>query len=705
MMNEPPVDHSDESASVASPVCLPLMACVDSPAFRLCAVCLVLFCGTLLLFSRAVGHSFLDCDDPDYVTGNVHVQAGLTWANVPWAFKSDTAANWFPLTWLSHMLDWQLFGNDPRGHHATNILWHALSAVIAFLALRRLTGAFWTSAVSAALFAWHPLRVESVAWVAERKDVLSGFFFFLTLLAYARYVEESKAQGPGPKVFYGLTLAAFALGLMSKPMLVTTPFVLLLLDWWPLRRFTIYDLRFTSFRLLVEKLPFVLLSAISCVVTYLAQKMGGAIVETVAFGDRLANAMVSVAAYLGKFFWPFNLAMGYPFPHHRPATTVAGATLLILAITGMALWQWRRRPWLLTGWLWFLGMLVPVIGLVQVGTQAMADRYTYLPILGLQLALLWTLREWSLPSAGQWLRPAVVVLVLAGCAVRTWNQLAVWQNSRTLYEHALAVTKDNYLADTYLGTTLLNQNLPDEARLHFQRAVESKPDHAVARLRLGFALEKLGRENEALAAYDELLKFKPDDPEAQFHCANVLARMGRNGEALPHYERAIRLRPDFEPAECNYADSLRALNRPADAGAHYRRAIQLQPGDAGAYFGLGMAAEDSGRTDEALNGYRKAVELKPELADAQYNLGVLLLNGNRAAEAITHFRAAVECRTNYAAAYVGRGLAEAQLNQTPEAVRDLESAQQLDPNISGVSETLAQLREKLAAGHNGDKQP
>ncbi len=686
-----------------------------SPGVRAGLVCLGLFFGTLLLFSRAVPHDFLDLDDPDYVTQNLHVQAGLTGTGLPWAFTTDAAGNWHPLTWLSHMLDWQLFGNNPYGHHATSVFWHALNAVMAFLALRRLTGAFWTSAFSAAFFAWHPLRAESVAWVAERKDVLSVFFGLFTLWAYARYAQrvtgdecrvtgkeevvqplDSSPVNRHASLFYCLTLAAFVLGLMSKPMLVTLPFLLLLLDWWPLQRFNGSTIQ----RLLIEKLPFFLLSAASCAITYLAQKKGGAIVETIALGDRLANALVSVAAYLEKFFWPFNLAIGYPRPAHWPAVTVAGAALLLLAITALALGQWRRRPWLPVGWLWFLGLLVPVIGLVQVGSQAMADRYTYLPILGLQLALLWTVREWSLPPAGQWLRPAVVALLLAGCAARTWDQLAVWQNSRTFYEHALAVTKNNYLAEVYLGTTLLNRNLPGEACLHFQHAVEIKPDYAVARLRLGLALEKLGREPEALAAYEELLKFKPDDPEAQFRCANVLAQLDRDNEALPHYEQAVRLRPDFGPAERNYADSLRASNRPADAGAHYRRAIQLQPGDADAHFGLGVALEESGQADEALASYREAVKLKPTFADAQYNLGVLLLNGNQPAEAITHFQSAVESRTNYAGAYVGLGLAEEKLKRLPEAVHHLEQARQLDPNLPGLADAVAQARAALEAGEH-----
>jgi len=691
----------------------------DPPPWRFYAVVLVLFLGTLLLFSRAVPHEFLDLDDPDYVTQNPHVQAGLTLAGMRWAFTTDAAGNWHPLTWLSHQLDRQLFGNDSRGPHAVNVFWHALNVVLAFLALRRLTGAFWTSAVSAALFAWHPLRVESVAWVAERKDVLSVFFGLLTLWTYARYakgVTRDKCQVTGTKtvtptsvlspvtrhvsLFYFLTLSAFALGLMCKPMLVTLPFLLLLLDFWPLQRFAVHASRFTLQRLVREKIPLFLLSAISCLLTYLAQKKGGAIVGTVAFGDRLANAVVSVAAYLGKFFWPFNLVIGYPRPAHWPAVTVAGATLLVLSISVLALWQRRRRPWLLVGWFWFLGLLVPVIGLVQVGLQSMADRYTCLPILGLQLALLWTLRTVTLPPAALWLRPVAVALVLAGCAARTWNQLAVWQNPHTLYAHALAVSPDNYLAHDYLGTTLLGDGRNAEAESHFRRAIELKPDYVVAHRRLGLTLEKLGRDSEALAVYEALLKFQPDDAESQYRCANVLARLDRDAEALPHYERAVQLQPGFEPAQSHFADSLRAVNHLDDACARYRRAIQLQPDDAEAHFGLGVSLEDLGHADEALASYRQAVQLKPAFADAQYNTGVLLLNRDQPADAATHFQSAIESRTNYAAAYVGLGLAEEKLNRLPEAVQHLEQARQLDPDLPGLAEALAQARAALNAGGN-----
>jgi len=697
MMNESPVDHSNGSASVASPVRLPLMAFVDSPVFRLRAVCIVLFCGTLLLFSRAVGHSFLDCDDPDYVTGNVHVQAGLTWAGVRWAFTSGAAANWFPLTWLSHMLDWQLFGNDPRGHHATNILWHALSAVMAFLALRRLTGAFWTSAVSAALFAWHPLRVESVAWVAERKDVLSVFFGLLALWAYARYAEEFKIRGPKSKVFYGLTLLAFALGLMSKPMLVTLPFLLLLLDWWPLGRLsgvecqvsgsgsavTRHASRITLFGLVVEKLPFFLLSAASCIVTYRVQKAGNAVDESLGLGTRFANAVVAVAGYLGKFFWPFNLAVGCPLPDHRPVTTVAGAALLALVITGLALWQWRRRPWLFTGWFWFLGMLVPVLGIVQVGLQAMADRYTYLPILGLQLALLWTLREVALlhPQMRR-LAPSAVAVMLILCAARTWNQLGVWRNSNTLYEHALAVTKDNYLVHGYLATTLLNEGHFDEASFHFRRAIEIKPDYAAARHRLGVTLEKMGRTNEALTIYLELLKIRPNYAAAHYNVGIILLNRNLPAEALAHFQAALRKNPNHDSAHVALGIAMARLGRPQEAIAEYEKALVLNPFNAEAYFNHANALVSLNRDQEALERYEKALQLDPDFEEAHCNYANLLRKLDRPDEACTHYRRAILLKPNDANAHFGLGAALEELGRTDEALASYIKVVELDPGYT-----------------------
>jgi len=548
----------------------------ERPAARSWVVCLVLFIGTLLIYSRAMRGDFIDFDDPDYVTQNIHVQAGLTWPGVRWAFTSDVAGNWHPLTWLSHMLDWQWFGNDARGHHAVNIFWHALNAVVAFLALRRLTGAFWTSAACAALFAWHPLRVESVAWVAERKDVLCGFFFWLALLCYAKAMTIDRRPAPvrGARLFYWLTFLFFACGLMSKPMLVTLPFVLLLLDFWPLRRLS----GSTIWRLIVEKTPFFLLSIASCVITYIVQKRGGAIVETTALGDRVGNAVVSVAGYIGKFFWPFDLAVTYSLPNHWPVSSVVLAALLVLAITAIAIWQWRSRPWITVGWFLFLGMLVPVIGMVQAGHQAMADRYTYLPCLGLEIVLLWTLRGLNPPALRQMLVAALVSLMLIGCTARTWNQEEVWKNSRTLYEHALAVTKNNYLAHSNLGTTLFNAGSFTEAEQQFRQAIEINADFATARFKLGLALEELNRPDDALAAYDGLLKIRPRDADAHYNTGVILLNRGQATEAIPHFQVAVESRNDYTSA----------------------------------YAGLGVAESQTGRTREAIENLQTALRLDPK---------------------------------------------------------------------------------------------
>ena len=350
-----------------------------------------LLVATLLIFARAIGNGFVNYDDPDYVTANAQVQGGITVAGIRWALTSGVASNWHPLTWMSHQLDVTLFGLDPRGHHATSVLWHALNAALAFLALRRLTGSVWRSAFCAALFAWHPLRVESVAWVSERKDVLSGFFFFAVLWLYAGYVRRRRDGLPWLAA-YVATLAAFALGLMAKPMLVTLPCLLLLLDFWPLRRVELArGAGSTWARLVLEKLPFFVFVIASAAVTYHVQKAGGSVTAQLSLGDRLGNAVIAVVRYLGTFLLPVDLAVLYPHPGSWPARKVVAALLVVGGLTAAAVWQLRRRPWIAVGWFWFLGTLVPVIGLVQVGLQSMADRYTYLTIIGVQVAAGWSL--------------------------------------------------------------------------------------------------------------------------------------------------------------------------------------------------------------------------------------------------------------------------------------------------------------------------
>ncbi len=671
-------------------------------------VCLVLFGGTLLLFSRAVNHDFIDLNDSDYVTANIHVQGGFTGSSIHWAFTSGEAANWHPLTWLSHMLDWRLFGKNPHGHHATSIFWHALNAVMAFLALRRLTGVFWTSAVCAALFAWHPLRVESVAWVAERKDVLSVFFGLVALWAYAGYVTgrkrtsniehrtpntecegDANIRHPMPEMaghascHYWLALLCFALGLMCKPMLVTLPFLLLLLDWWPLKRVTSEKWRVSgALPLLAEKIPFFLLSAASCAITYVVQKNAGAVADTFAFPERLANAVVSVARYLGKFFWPFDLAVGYSAPAHWPVASVAGATLLLLAVTVLALWQRHQRPWLLVGWLWYLGALVPVIGLVQVGLQAMADRYTYLPVLGLQLALLWTLREIALPPAARRLAPAVIASLLVLCAARTWNQLAVWQNPHTLHEHALAVTERNYLAESYLGTTLANEDRYAEAVVHFRRAVEFKPDYLAARYRLGVGLEKLGRMDEAMTAYTEVLKINPGYGIAHYSLGGLLLEQNRPAEAIPHFKAALQIKPDYDPACLALGAAMSKLGRPQEAIGYYEKALAINPRNVVAHFDYANALVDLHREPEALARYETALQLDPDFEEAHVNYGNALRALGRLEDACTQYRRAIALQPKNAGAYFGLGAAFEDLNRGNEALDCYLKAVQFKPDYA-----------------------
>ena len=666
---------------------------VDPAVLRLYATCLALFCGTLLLFSRAIPHDFLDLDDGDYVTDNPPVQAGLTWTGVRWAMTANVAANWHPLTLLSHMLDCQLFDGNAPGHHVTNVFWHALNAVMAFLAFRRLTGAFWASALSAALFAWHPLRVESVAWIAERKDVLSGFFGLFTLWAYAVYAERRRENRGGAAPWYTITLAAFAAGLSCKPMLVTLPFLLLLLDWWPLQRPMDGGWQGAGARrLLVEKIPFFLLSAASGVVTYCFQKEAGAVGDTFALNARLANATVSVVRYLGKFFWPFDLAVGYPLPNHWPRADIVGATLLVLAITGTVLWQRRQRPWLFVGWFWFLGMLVPVIGLVQAGLQAMADRYTYLPMLGVQLMLLWTWREAFLAAAPRWLKLATVALLLGCGAIRTWDQLGVWRNSHTLQEHALAVTRGNYLAEFYLGTTLLNEKHPAEAIVHLRQALEFKPDFTADHYRLGVALQKLGWTDEAMTVFKAVLKDNPGYGVADYNLGALLLELKRPAEAVAYLKAALKTKPDYDPAYVALGTAWSDLNHPQEAITNFAKALVFNPHNAVAHFDLANTLVDLRRTQEALLHYEEAIRLDPAFESAHCNYGNALRVLKRPDAAGAQYRQALQLQPDDAAAHYGLGTVLEDAGKMDEALDSYNEAVRLKPDYAEAQYEIGAIR-------------
>jgi protein O-mannosyl-transferase len=546
---------------------------------RTIAVSAVLFLGTLLVFSRAIGNDFVNYDDPVYVTENPRVQAGLRPEGIRWALTTGAAANWHPLTWISHMVDWSVFEEDPHGHHAVSVVWHALNAILVFVLFRRLTNAFWLSAFSAALFAWHPLRVESVAWIAERKDLLSGFFGLFALWAYVVYAQQHRAN------WYWLSLGTFVLGLLAKPTLVTLPVIMLLLDIWPLQRFH------SAPRL--EKLPFFLLAAGSCAITLAAQHAGGSISTVLPLRARIANAFVAVLGYLEKFVWPNDLAVLYPHPGFWPATTIVASVLLFVLVTAAALSQFRDRPWLAIGWFWFLIMLLPVLGFVQVGLHYMADRYTYLPILGLQLALL--------PAFAKSRRPVFVlaaVAVLSACVVRTWSQLGVWKNSFTLFDHALSVTHNNYLAYNNRGLFFDRAGRLDEATADYRQALAIKSDYAEANNNLGQALTEHGRLRDGLAMFRAALNANPNLLEAHNNLGNALADDGKPAEALPHYDFVLAREPWNVSALSNSGIALSMLGRYSEAIARLQKAVRLAPDNLNAQRNLAKARatmEQAGR--------------------------------------------------------------------------------------------------------------
>lgn len=458
---------------------------------NLVSICLLLALLTIAVYWPVTGNQFVNYDDHLYVTQNLRVTGGLSWQNVQWTFTSFEVANWHPVTWLSHQLDVTLFGLNPEGHHVTNLLLHLANTFLLLSLLVRLTNTLWRSAVVAAIFALHPLHVDSVAWVAERKDLLCAFFFLLTLHAYRRYTEQAGWRTRLPVLLF------FALSLMSKPMAVTLPFVLLLLDWWPLNRFGTVPLR----TIIQEKVPLLLLSGVSCIITLFAQKSGGAVISVagLSFFERMANALSAYLVYLGNMIWPHDLALLYPLPDRPPLATAAGGAVCIVLLSGLCLRLRKSRPYLLTGWLWYLGMLIPVIGLVQVGIQSHADRYTYLPMIGCSVAVVWGLHDLS----GRWRHGHnVLKIVMAGVlllfAFQTRQQVLVWRNNETLFRHALAVTSNNYVIHMTLGSELWNQGKPEEAIAEYRKAIKITPQYADHYFILATALLLEGRAEEAV---------------------------------------------------------------------------------------------------------------------------------------------------------------------------------------------------------------
>jgi Tfp pilus assembly protein PilF len=606
------------------------------------AMALVLALATLGLYAPVVGHAFIDFDDEVYVTDNPIVREGWTWQGFAWAWTTGQAANWHPLTWLSHITDCSLFGLQPAGHHATSALLHAANTVLLFMLLRRMTGAVWRSAIVAALFGWHPLHVESVAWVAERKDVLSTFFFILTIWAYVRYASNANWQLAIVNCQFSLGLLLFALGLMCKPMLVTLPFVLWLLDYWPLERFG----RVAGTRLVLEKLPFLGLSAASSVVTYLVQKHGGAISDATSFQGLALNAVLSYGRYLGRMIWPENLSVIYPYTTQVPVVELCAGVLVLAILTWLAL-KCREQRYLATGWFWYLGTLAPVIGLVQMGAQASADRYTYIPSIGIFVMVVWGVADlaakWRIPDWGPVLAGA---LVLAACAAVTERQLSYWTDSGTLFRHALEVTKDNYMAWNNLGTHLLRQGKNTEALQCFKTSLE-ECERPVNSRNMGRALAALHRPLESVRFFRKALALDPNYIPARMSLADSLADDGKNAEAAIEYRKVLQLDPGDEDAHCNLACALAAQGQTAEALAQLQQALRLRPSDASAHCNLGNLLTDQGKLDEAAAEYRAALRSKPGSPEIHSNLGVVLALQGRRQQAMDEFNEALRLAPNF----------------------------------------------------------
>ena len=626
------------------------------PARRPLWISLALVAATLAVYAPVRHHDFVNFDDPQYVSENANVTGGLTWRDASWAFTSTHAGNWHPLTWLSHMLDVQLYGLDPGPHHVTNVVLHAVNALLLFALLFRMTGARWRSAFVAGLFAVHPLHVESVAWLAERKDVLSTLLGLLALRAYLSY-----AAKPSLGRLVWVTLL-FGLGLLAKPMLVTLPLLMLLLDFWPLGRLAptggsnerektaAADLQRPLSTLIAEKVPLLALSVASGIVTYVVQQQAGAVkaLEALPFQRRAANAAVAYAAYVGQMLWPTRLAAIYPYPSALPGWLVLAAAAGLVAASALAAREARRKPYLLVGWLWYVVALAPVIGLVQVGSQPRADRYTYLPLVGLFLVAAWGIPDLlqRLPRSRLVLM-ASAALALCACTLLARTQVAHWKDSIALWEHALASTDGNYRAHANLAHALTRRGRLGEAVTHYSEALRLKPEFAEAHNNLGVVLADQGRADEATLHYTEALRLIPDYEEAHNNLGIALLGQGKLDAAIHHFTQAVKIRPGRSVTHKNLGLSLAERGELDAAIAHYTEALRLEPNDPLTRSALGTALAGQGQVDEAIRQFLEALRQKPGDADLHYDVAVMFTRKGDLAEARRHFEAALSLDANH----------------------------------------------------------
>jgi len=595
-------------------------------------ICIVLTLLTFVAFERVRHNDFIDYDDDTYITENPHVYTGLTKENICWAFtitEEGHGSNWHPLTSLSHMLDCQLFGLKPAWHHLTNLFFHIVNTLLLFAVLKAMTGALWPSAFVAAAFALHPLHVEPVVWASSRKDVLSALFWLLTMAAYLYYVKAPNISS------YLLTLLSFALALMAKPMVITLPFVLLLLDYWPLRRFKINKGRaddnpsamkatIPTSRLIAEKLPFIILVIISSVITLRVQTSAGA-TKSMPLLLRMANAVISYYQYILKLVWPSKLAVLYPTQVVVAKGLLAVSIIVLIVITAIALYHRRRWPWLLTGWLWYLGTLVPVIGLVKVGGAAIADRYTYLPSIGLFIIIAWTVAElFSRWRYAKFLLTASTIVILSAWTVCTWFQVAYWRNDITLYERTLKVTENNFVMHHNLGVILIEQGRLEEAAIQFRHALRINPRLYDAHNNLGLILFEQTKYDEAAAHFSETLRLRPDHHDARQNLGTAYVAQGKFEQAAEQFQEALRLKPGSPQTHNKLAAILLKLKRLDDAATHYEYSLELAPNQPDVHKELGMIFHQQKDFERVIFHWQKALQLQPQSIELMNNLAWIL---------------------------------------------------------------------------------
>jgi Tfp pilus assembly protein PilF len=684
-------------------------------------VCIFLAVATWLVFGQTLRFEFVNYDDNVQVYEVQQIENGLTLNGILWAFTHRHYGHWIPLNTISHMLDSQLYGLKAGGHHFTNVLLHAATAILLFLVLRRMTATIWPGAFVAAVFAVHPLHVESVAWVAERKDVLSGFFFMLTLWAYVRHVQnQPRINGRGSNgitadraitsrpwdLDYSLALLFFACGLMSKMMVATLPLVLLFLDYWPLNRFvqpasgkagSKKSQWLIPRQLILEKIPMLGIIFMAGLGMLFARPENGAILGPLPRSLQTGRALLTPLTYLWQMVYPVGLSVSPPSPAIAPLVwEVTLGTILLVAISA-AFFLWRRvRPYLLVGWSWYLVMLAPVLVLIGTGMELRCDRYTYLPQIGLYLLLAWAAAD----LCAGWRHRRVVLggcatIILAALIVCARTQTAYWRNSESLWTHTLACTSGNYVAHNNLGNALLQKGSVNEAIAHFQKALQIKPDNAEAHYNLGNALFKKGSLDEAIVHFQKALQITPDNVEAHNNLGNALLQKGNADEAITHYQKALQINPDYSEAHNNLGSVLLQKSNVDEAITHFQKALQITPDYSEAHINLGYALLKKGNVDEAMVHYQKALQINPDDANAHINLGNILLGKGNVDEAIVHYQKALQIKPDDADAHNNLGYALVQKSSVDEAITHFKRALQINPDFVDARKNLSNALIKI----------